>query len=304
MILAWSAVISPTPMKPSVMDEPPIENSLEHYMEDRALAIALAMAGTPEEQARIDHLANLRDALMEHRQAYSKEAIAKRHAREEIYSNARVAAINALAPSREEMDSNVKGLYMEQGTTEDVLRAHARTHFASALVSKRLSLALMPDDIAESARKMQDREESFARAWIDAIGDPGFVEQMRVLQRDAMVMLRAASRPMYLVTHPESEVMQDEHAVALGKAWNKLDALSQSLGVAPLSAFIAFDEEGETAGAAASDVLTTVRALIAGLESDAHKIASKAQVLELLGALRKALANAAGSGGRAFFALY
>ncbi|GFE78420.1 hypothetical protein GCM10011487_04200 [Steroidobacter agaridevorans] len=288
-------------MNAALVDEPPIDTSLEHYMEERALAIALAMVRTPEEQAKIEHLANLRDALMEHRQAHSKEATAKRHARGEIYSKARVAAINALAPSREEMDSNVKGLYLEQGTSEDVLRAHARTHFASGLVSKRLSLALMPDDIAESAREMQEHEESFARAWIDAIGDLSFVNEMRELQREAVMMFRTASRPMYLVTYPESDVMNDETAAALGKAWNKLDALSQSLGVQPLSGFIAFDEEGETAGAAASEILTTVRALIAAIESGAHKIASKKQVLEILASLSATLAKVAGSGGRACF---
>jgi hypothetical protein len=288
-------------MKSSAADEPPIDHSLEQYMEERALAIALAMAGTPEEQATIERLANLRDALMQHRQAYAKEATAKRHARGEIYSKERVATINALGPSREEMDSNVKCLYMEQGTSEDVLRAHARTHFASVLVSKCLGLALMPDDIAESAREMQSREESFARAWIEAIGDPSFVNEMRVLQREAVAMFRTASRPMYLVTNPQSEVMSADHALALGKAWNKLDALTPSLGVQPLSAFIAFDEEGVMAGFAAAEVLTTVRALITGLESGDHKIASKKQVLEMLARLNEILATVAGRRGRAYF---
>jgi hypothetical protein len=77
---------------------------------------------------------------------------------------------------------------MAQGTSEDVLRVHARTHFAAALVSKRLQLALMTADIAESAREMQTHEESFARAWIEAVGDSSFVDQMRVLQREAVAM--------------------------------------------------------------------------------------------------------------------
>lgn len=185
-------------MKPSIVDEPPIEIALEHYMEERALAIALAMARTAEEQATVEQLANLRVALMEHRQAYLKEATEMRHARGELYSKARVAAINAMAPSREEMDANVKNLYLEQGTSEDVLKVHARTHFTSGLVSKRLGLALMPDNIAESARKMQAREESFARAWIDAVGDPSFADQMRALQHEAVTTFRTASRSMYL----------------------------------------------------------------------------------------------------------
>jgi hypothetical protein len=166
-------------MNAAISDEPPIDTSLEHYMEERALAIALAMAGTPEEQTRVEHLANLRADLMVRRRAHLLEATAKRRARGEAYSKA-----------REEMDANVKGLYMAQGTSEDVLRVHAQTHFASALVAKRLSLALMPADIAESARELHAHEESFARAWIAAIGDPSFAERMRVLQREAVTMFR------------------------------------------------------------------------------------------------------------------
>ena len=38
---------------------------------------------------------------------------------------------------------------------------------------------LLPADIAESAREMHVCEESFARAWIGAVGDAGFVDEMR-----------------------------------------------------------------------------------------------------------------------------
>jgi len=284
-------------MNAAIIDEPPIDNSLEHYMEERALAIALAMARTPEEQATVDHLTNLRIELMERRQAHSKEMTEKRHARGEIYSKARVAALNAMGPSREELDRNVKGLYMQQGTSADVLRVHARTHFTDVLVTKRLSLNLMPANIAESAREMHAREEAFARAWIGAVGDPSFADQMRVLQRDAVKTFRTASRPMYLVTHPETEAMSDDDAAALGKVWNKLDALAETLGVKPLSTFIAFDDDGETA---ASDVLITVRALVAGIETGAHKVPSKKQVLSLLSGVVAALEQI-GPGGRAYF---
>jgi hypothetical protein len=288
-------------MNAAIIDEPPIDTSLEHYMEERALAIALAMAGTPEEQASIEHLANLQADLMKRRQAHFREATTKRHARGEIYSKARVAAINAMGPSRQELDANVKGLYMAQGTSADVLRVHARTHFADVMVSKRLSLALMPADLAESAREMHAHEESFARAWIGAIGDPSFVDQMRVLQREAVTMLRTASRPMYLVTQPDTEAMSDDDALALGKIWNKLDTLAERLGVKPLSTFIAFDEEGEMAGAIASDILTTIRALIVGLDGSAHKIPSKKQTLVILHGLRATLERTEEVGGRAFF---
>ncbi|WP_129782555.1 hypothetical protein [Peristeroidobacter soli] len=112
----------------------------ERYMEERALAIALAMASTAEEQARIDRLVMLRAALMTHRQAQSTQAA-------------------ELGRSREELDASVKQLYMAQGTSEDVLRVHARTCFV---------------------REMQAHEVSFARAWIDAIGDPDFADQLRL----------------------------------------------------------------------------------------------------------------------------
>ena len=143
--------------------EPSVDISLEHYLEERALAIALAMAATPEQQGKVEYLLSLRVDLMERRRAYSQEATAQRH---------------APGLSCQEMDATVKSLYMEQGTSEDVLRVHARTHFASVLASKRLGLALMPADIAQSAREMLAHEESFARAWIDAVGDPSFVDQM------------------------------------------------------------------------------------------------------------------------------
>lgn len=146
----------------AAIDEPPIDASFEYYMEERALAIALAMARASEQQTKIEHLIDLRADLMQRRQAH---AIA--------------AAINAVAPSREALDANVKGLYMEQGTSEDVLRVHARSYFTSVLVSKRVSLALMPADLAESAREMQAHEQVFARAWIGAVGDPSFVDEMR-----------------------------------------------------------------------------------------------------------------------------
>ncbi|HEY5761319.1 MAG TPA: hypothetical protein VIU34_36110 [Steroidobacter sp.] len=147
----------------AIVDELSVDISLEYYLEERALAIALAMASTPEQQAKVEHLLSLRVELMERRQAHSKEATAQRH---------------APGLSRQEMDASVKGLYMEQGTSEDVLRVHARTHIASVLVSKRLGLALMPADFAQSAREMLAHEESFAGAWIAAVGDPSFVDEM------------------------------------------------------------------------------------------------------------------------------
>jgi hypothetical protein len=111
-------------MKRSIADQ--------RYMEQRALAIALAMASTPEEQAKIDHLAKL---------------------------HAELTQGTELEPRRKELDASVKDLYMAQGTAEDVLRVHARTYFT---------------------REMQTHEALFARAWIEAIGDPSLADRLRL----------------------------------------------------------------------------------------------------------------------------
>jgi hypothetical protein len=147
---------------PAIVGELPVDASFEYSMEERALAIALAMAGASEQQTKIERLIDLRADLIHRRQAYSTKA-----------------AINLRAPSREELDTNAKGLYMGQGSSEDVLRVHAQSYFTSVLVSKRRNLALLPADIAQSAREMHAHEEAFARAWIGAVGDPIFVDEMR-----------------------------------------------------------------------------------------------------------------------------
>lgn len=280
-------------------DEPPIDTSLSHYMEERALAVALEKA-TAGQRAKVERLSALRAELMAHREAWLKEVTAKRHARGEIYSAARVAAINAMAPTREAMDRDVKALYAAQADADGVLRVHARTHFAHALVSQRLLLPLMTPDIAQGAREAQAREERFAREWVAAIGDAAFAAELKEAQREALVLHRTSSRPMVLVGAPDGG-LDDADAAELGRAWTKLDGLAQALSITPLSAFIAFDEEGDEGGVPAGEILAVVQALHAEISSPARKFPAKKATLAVLGKLRTSLERLRDAGGRARF---
>lgn len=212
---------------PSI-DEPPIDLSLAHYMEQRALAIALEKAQTADERGAVGRLQGLRAQLMAHRDAFTALATARRHARGEIYTAARVAAINAMGRGRESMNGDVKALYLRAADTVGVLKAHARTHFAAPLVSQRLGLPLYPPDVQTEAREMHAREEAFAAAWVAAIGDPAFAAELQASRHEALVFLRTSARPMHFVTSPPGENLTDQEAAELGKLWNKLDSLAES----------------------------------------------------------------------------
>jgi len=280
---------------------PTIDVSLDHYMEERALAIALEKAATPEERRKVERLVDLRSRLMKQREAYLNEATARRHARGERYSRSQIAAINEMAPSRVELDAYVKTLYAPQPDSTGVLKAHARTHFVHALVPARLMLADLPPDIVEAARLMQEHEERFARAWLAAIGDPAFDAELREQRRQALTLFRGATRPVYLVTDPAREVLTDDDARELGKSWARLDRLASSLGAKPLSSFIAFEDEGEGAGAPANEILPIVEALISAIKSPRQKFPSKRSAIAVLTKIRAGLVTAAEKGARAHF---
>jgi hypothetical protein len=288
-------------MSPNATQEPPIDRSLEHYMEAQALLIAAEKASTPQEKQAVEQLAAARAELMRHREAHALEATAKRHARGEIYSAARVAAINSMGPTREALDENVKALYRTEADAQGVLKAHARTHFAHGLVSQRLLLRDMPADIAPAARAMQAAEEAFAAAWMRSIDDPAFADELRELQREALLLFRTASRPMWLVTEPAQDELDDAEAQVLGKAWSKLDTLAGSLGVTPLSHFIALSDEGSAGGMPAGEVLATADALLHGLATAEQKVPSKKAVVGMLTKMREVLERAEKAGGRAHF---
>lgn len=288
------------PLDPA--DEPPIDLSLSHYMEEQALAVAMDKADTPDLRAKLEHLLSLQAALMVQRDAFMQFAIARRHARGEVYSKARVAALNAMARSRKDMDASVKTLYLCQPDALGVLKVHARTNFTNVMVSQYLGLALAPPDIAQEARAMHAQEEAFASAWIAAIADADFLRDIQTLRREAVSLFRTASRPMYLVTQPELAADQDdEAAAALGKIWSKLDTLAQSRGVRPLSDFIALGDEGDDAGRAAADILPTVEALLGAVGDPAEKFPSRKKALTLLGQLKDQLQQLHSLGGRAYF---
>lgn len=287
------------PLDPA--DEPPIDTSLHHYMEDKALAIALAKAETEEQKAKLEHLLELQASLMVQREAYTAVAIARRHARGEIYSKARVAAINAMGPNRAAMDASVKSLYQRQPDCEGVLKAHALTHFTSAFASQRIGLSLLPADIASESRTMLEREEAFAAAWIAAVNEPAFAAEVRERRREATALFRTASTAMYCVSFPPLDGLDDEDAIALGKIWKKLDSLADERGTKPLSDFIAFGDEGEEGSVPAGDILPTLVSLQEAVADPAQKFPSRKNALVVLGKLQDLLTRLDALQGRAFF---
>ena len=222
-------------------------------------------------------------------------------------------------PANEPPIDTTRAHYMEQQalaialdkahTPECVLKAHARSHFAYALVSARLLLARYPSDMADAARAMQRFEEAFANAWVDAIDDANFKPELRQSQREALRTLRTSTQPMFLVTQPAKHLarqsavlhLDDLDAHALGKAWNKLDELAQELGVEPLSTFIALPGEDDTAGVPPHHMLPTLNALIDALQGQGQKFPAKRAVKLVLTQIRAVLLQLGEQGGRAYF---
>ncbi len=285
----------------SADEEPAIDMSLAHYMEERALAVALGKAATQQERVRLEHLLSLRGPLMARRDAFTRDATARRHARGEVYSKARVAAINAMGPTRSQLDEHVEQIYSCEPDSGGVLKAHARSHFVHGLVSARLRLADHTPDIADSAREMHRHEEEFASAWLAAIGDAAFLAELRHAQREEVRALRASTRPMHLATHPETGALDDADARVFGKAWNKLDELALALGVEPLSAFIALPGEEGPAGLPAGQMLPTLTALLGAVQGGTHKLPSKQAVAAALAKAAQAVARLAQEDGHAAF---
>lgn len=282
-------------------NEPPLDRSRDHVLEQRALERALALADDEALQARLRALSARRDTLMTRREAFNREATCRRHARGEIYSAARVAALNALGPSLEELEKNAQSLYGRHDSAVDVLKTHARVHFVNVLAMARLNLANFPDDIRAAARAMQGEEEAFASAWLAAIDDAGFGEEIRQAQREALRQLRSSTRPMFLAARPTSVEMADQDAIVLGKAWNRLDELAESLGAEPLSNFIAVPGEDDAAGLTPARIAASVEALCTALRRPANKLPGKKATLACLERLLVTLAAMEGDTARAWF---
>lgn len=285
----------------TAIDEPPLDRSRDHVLEARALERALALASDGAMRERVEALVNRRETLMQAREAFNVEATRCRHARGEIYSAARVAALNALGPSRDELEKNAQTLYGRHSTAMEVLKTHARVHFVNVLAMARLNLASFPADIHAAACDMHAQEEAFASAWLAAIHDADFRREIHQQQRDALRRFRTATRAMYFVTTPASFDMDAQDATVLGKAWNKLDELAESLGVEPLSNFITVPGEDEAAGVPGMRVAASIEALSSALRRPEGKVPGKKATLACLERLQAALSSRDGATLRAWF---
>ena len=287
-------------MTPDPGQEPPIDVSLAHYVEERALTLALEKATTPEERVMVQGLMAQRAVLMAQRDAYLALAIAKRHARGEVYSKARVAAINAIGPSRAQLDKDIDTRLARKPDALGVLKSQARVQIAFSLVSQRLQLADLPADMRDAAREMLAHEERFARTWLDAVGDAALQAEVRARQRELLAMLRTASRPMYCVGTGESNVLDDEEASNLGKVWAKLDRLAAELGLEQPSQFIAVADEGDAANVSAGQLLGVFERLLEEIQRPGGKFPSKKKTLQVLQKICTALHGIkhCGGGGR------
>ena len=104
-----------------------------------------------------------------------------------------------------------------------------------------------------------------------------------------------------MVTYPALECLTDEDCAGLGKMWNKLDTLANSLGAKPLSHFIALGDEGESAGVPARDILPTVESLLAAVQNPANAFPSRKKAVSILGKIRDSLLKVNELGGCACF---
>ena len=277
------------------VNEPPLDRSRDHVLEEHALRRALSLADDDALRERIQALITQRDELMQARDAFNLEATRCRHARGEIYSAARVATLNAFGPSLAELEKQAQTMYGRSDDCREVMKTHARVHYVNVLMSARLNLAYFPADIRAAAQAMQAREEAFAAAWLSAIDDSAFSTEIHDGQRHALRILRSATRPMLLATKPALAALDDLDAVALGKAWNKLDELAETLAVEPLSNFIAVPGEDEASGVPVARVAASIAALCEALRGPQHKVPAKKAVLASLETARNALAEANGS---------
>ena len=120
---------------------------------------------------------------------------------------------------------------------------------------------------------------------------------------EALRALRTSSRPMFLVTQPNTPQLDDLGAHALGKAWNKLDEMALELGLEPLSTYIALPGEDDSAAVLAHHMLPTLTALINALQVKGRKFPSKRTIVPVLTEIHGVLQRLGEQGGRASFAV-
>lgn len=277
------------------VQEKPIDLSLESYVEGRALELALAKATTDAARAEMQRLLEQRAALEERRAAHALDMTARRHARGEVYSDAKVDAINRMMPSMAELERSIRELFARLPDAAAVLERYAVTHFPMLRAQRRTMISALPAEAEEAARAMEEDEERFRTAWIAATGSPTLVRQLKARERELVLLFRTGSRPMFLVTTPASARAADVDGVALGKAWNKLDELCGARGVRPLSDFVGLDGQAPEDDALAAEVRVSVDALSAALAEPGNKVPGKKATraaLELVSALLKEVERA------------
>lgn len=271
------------------VDEATIDCSLDHYVEGRVLELALARAATDEERAQVRRLMTLRQALLQRRADHMAWMIARRHARNEVYTDAKVSAINAMGPTQSELEEAISGSYARCRDAPSVLKAFLAAEFSVKHAQSKSWLRQLPEDVRDAARQMSKDEAAFAAEWLAVIGDPAFPAELRAKEREWAVLFRDAARPMFLVSEPRWPQTDEIDAEVLGRAWNKLDAICKEHQVRPLSDFIGIDGQAREDSAAAAEVLVTVDALRAAAQDARHRIPAKRATREVLDQLRAAL---------------
>ena len=98
-----------------------------------------------------------------------------------------------------------------------------------------------------------------------------------------------AEAPIVLVTYPALECLTDDDCAGLGKMWNRLDTLADSVGAKLLSHFIALGDEGESAGVPACDILPTVESPLAAVQNPANAFPSRKKAVSIFSNIRDSL---------------
>lgn len=283
------------------IQEAALDDTLTYYLEEQALLCALEKAKSDHERGVVNQLILHRETLIAERAEHWKRVTIKRHARGEFYSDAKVKAINAMMPTKEELDRSVRACFESQPDFAGVLKNHALSQIGSRLIYERNLLANAPEDIVEDLRAMLALEEAFAAEWVKAIDDPAFQAELHQRQRETAAMLRTSKSGMHFISKPACPISAALDATVLGRAWNKLDSIAKCLGVKPLSTFIGIDGQSACDSAPAEDILPTVDALLAALQEGQHKLPAKKATAHELTLIRDALLWLQPRNGRTYF---
>ncbi|KQZ44932.1 hypothetical protein ASD58_01380 [Duganella sp. Root1480D1] len=281
--------------------EAKIDLSHSNYLERRALEMALSRAASDAERAAIERLLALRDKLQVEREAHDQLMLARRHARGEFFSDAKVKAINAMGQSRKEMDKTVNDYYAKQDGAMGVLKAHGLSHFGAVMVSQRGNISAFPADVVDDVRQMRKLEEAFADEWVATIGDPAYNAKLMERRREAARMFRTASTPMWLVAQPACPLQRDMDAGTLGRAWSKLESISEEAGLPSLSKYVGIDGQAAEDGTPAAEVLAAVDGLLAAIGQSTKKLPARKATLAALEEVRAILQWADQHQARVYF---